>query len=52
MCELLLEVFYTINDTLKEMKELMVSMNEHLSNLTVPPNMVKWAKKLNEEGDR
>ena len=40
----MLEVFYTINDTLIEMKELMISMNKHLANLTVPPSMIEWAE--------
>ena len=40
----LLEVFFEIKDTLNEMKELMISMNKHLSNLTVPPNMIEWAE--------
>lgn len=40
----MLEIFFKISDTLIEMRDLMISMNKHLSNLTIPPNMVQWAE--------
>lgn len=45
----MLEVFFNIYDTLKEMRDLMVSMNGYLKDLTMPPNMRAWAKEIKEK---
>ena len=45
---MVLEIFFKINDTLLEMRDLMVKMEKHLNDLTVPPNMKEWAKALKE----
>jgi len=42
------EIFIEINKTLLEMRDLMVKMEKHLDDLTVPPNMKDWAKALKE----
>jgi hypothetical protein len=44
----MLEVFFDIFNTLKEMRDLMISMNGYLKDLTMPPDMVAWAKKIKE----
>lgn len=46
------EVFYQIQNTLLEMRDLMVKMERHLNDLTLPPNMREWAKKLKENKDK
>ena len=38
------EIFIEINKTLLEMRDLMVKMEKHLSDLTDPPNLNEWAK--------
>ena len=45
----MLDIFVQINKTLLEMRDLMVKMEKHLNDLTVPPNMRDWAKALREE---
>jgi hypothetical protein len=42
------EIFIEINKTLLEMRDLMVKMEKHLDDLTVPPNMKDWARALKE----
>lgn len=45
----MLDVLYKIYKTLVEMRDLMVKMEQHLNDLTLPPDMRKWAKKLKED---
>lgn len=42
------DIFVEINKTLLEMRDLMVKMEKHLDDLTVPPNMKDWARALKE----
>jgi hypothetical protein len=42
------EIFIEINKNLIEMRDLMVKMEKHLDDLTVPPNMKNWARALKE----
>lgn len=42
------DVFYDILSTLKRMEELMVKMEKHLNDLTLPPDMKEWSKRLKE----
>ena len=42
------DIFIEINKTLIEMRDLMVKMEKHLDDLTVPPNMKDWARALKE----
>ena len=42
------DIFIEINKTLIEMRDLMVKMEKHLDDLTVPPNMKNWARALKE----
>lgn len=42
----MLEVFYEVRDLLRQQVELSKKMEEHLYKLTLPPNMVAWAKKI------
>jgi hypothetical protein len=42
------DIFIEINKTLLEMRDLMVKMEKHLDDLTVPPNMKDWARALKE----
>jgi|TARA_R110000744_G_scaffold145479_2_gene258167 hypothetical protein len=42
------DIFIEINKTLLEMRDLMVKMEKHLDDLTVPPNMKNWARALKE----
>jgi len=39
----MLEVFYNIEKTLNEMRDLMISMNKHLKDLTMPPDLRRWS---------
>jgi len=43
------DVLYKIYHTLIEMRDLMVKMEEHLNDLTLPPDMRKWAKELKKK---
>lgn len=45
----MLDIFVQINKTLLEMRDLMVKMEKHLNDLTVPPDMRDWAKALREK---
>jgi hypothetical protein len=38
------EVFFKIDETLQEIRDLMVKMEKHLNDLTDPPNLNEWAK--------
>ena len=40
----LFEVFFEMQKTLVEMRDLMVEMEKHLKALTLPPNLMEWAK--------
>ena len=42
------DIFIEINKALLEMRDLMVKMEKHLDDLTVPPNMKEWARALKE----
>jgi hypothetical protein len=42
------DIFIEISKTLLEMRDLMVKMEKHLDDLTVPPNMKDWARALKE----
>lgn len=44
----MLEVFFDIKETLLEMRDLLVKMEKHLNDLTVPPNMKEWSKEMKE----
>ena len=49
------EVFFQINDTLLQMRDLMIKMEQHLKDLTDPPNLNEWAKykeRKKKEGDK
>jgi len=37
------EIFFKINETLQEIRDLMVKMEKHLSDLTDPPDLNEWA---------
>ena len=39
------EVFFEINRTLLEMRDLMVKMEKHLEDLTMPPDLKAWSKR-------
>lgn len=43
------EIFFNIQKTLVEIRDLMVKMERHLDDLTLPPNMREWARKLKED---
>jgi hypothetical protein len=42
------DILSEISKTLLEMRDLMVKMEKHLDDLTVPPNMKEWARALKE----
>jgi|TARA_R110000796_G_scaffold160349_2_gene277193 hypothetical protein len=42
------DILTEISKTLLEMRDLMVKMEKHLDDLTVPPNMKEWARALKE----
>ena len=45
------EIFFDISKTLNEIRDLMIKMEKHLSDLTDPPDLNEWAerKKKNED---
>jgi hypothetical protein len=43
------EVFIEIQKTLIEMRDIMIKMERHLNDLTLPPNMREWSKRLKEK---
>ena len=42
------DIFIERHKPLLEMRDLMVKMEKHLDDLTVPPNMKEWARALKE----
>lgn len=43
------EVFIEIQKTLIEMRDIMIKMERHLNDLTLPPNMREWSNRLKEK---
>lgn len=44
----MLDIFYKMCELLEEQVELSKKMERHLYSLTLPPDMVAWAKKQKE----
>lgn len=48
----MLQVFYEMLEVLKEVRDLTVKMEKHLNDLTLPPDMKEWSKRLKDELDK